>query len=116
MPKDFEKRIEEKINKLAEITAAGIKAVDEKIDGLAASVDEKIDGLAAMVSRGFEETATKAELEDVRVELKGEMSEVKMRLDRIENILLRDHNNRIERLEDKLLQVEVILGRRLKPS
>ena len=105
MPKDFEKRIEEKINKLAETTAAGFKAVDKKIDGL-----------AAMVNRGFEETATKAELEDVRVELKGEMSEVKMRLDRIENILLRDHNNRIERLEDKLLQVEVILGRRLKPS
>ncbi len=109
MPKDFEKRIEEKINKLAETTASGFKAVDKKINDLAASVDERFDDLAAMTARGFEETATKTELHAVEARLD-------IRLDRIENILLRDHNNRIERLEDKLLQVEVILGQRLKPS
>lgn len=89
MKKDFEKRFEQKIDALATATTKGF------------------DSMAIMVQHGFEETVSKTEL-------KTELGEVKIRLDRIENILLRDHNNRIERIEDKLMRVEVILGQRLK--
>ncbi len=86
---------------------------EEKIDRLAAATEKGFENMAIMVQRGFEETASKSDLEAVRLELKSGIGEVKIRLDRIENILLRDHNNRIERLEDKLMQVEVILGKKL---
>lgn len=36
--------------------------------------------------------------------------EVDKRFDRIENILLRDHLNRIERLEDTVLRLKVKVG------
>jgi len=62
-----------------------------------------VDDLVAATASGFQETATKTEL-----------GEVNTRLDRIEHVLLRDHNNRIERIEDKLMQTEVILGQRFK--
>ncbi|MBI3020322.1 MAG: hypothetical protein HYY60_03300 [Parcubacteria group bacterium] len=69
---------------------AKFDAVDAKFDAVDAkfdAVDARFDELAAMTARGFEETATKSELEEVRLELKGEIGEVKMRLDRMENIL-----------------------------
>ena len=106
MGKDFGK-IEEKIDKLASATTRGFEKVDKKFEKVDKKFEEKIDTLAIMVQRGFEETATKVELNAVETRLG-------MRLDRIENILLRDHNNRIERIEDKLMQVEVLLGQRFK--
>ena len=130
MQSDF-KKIEEKIDKLASATTRGFEKVDKKfgsIDKRFAGIDKRFDGidkkfdgmdkkfegkfddLAAMIQRGFEETASKIELGEV----KSELGEVKIRLDRIENILLRDNTNRIERIEDKLLQVEVLLGQRFK--
>ncbi|OGZ12288.1 MAG: hypothetical protein A3D67_03145 [Candidatus Lloydbacteria bacterium RIFCSPHIGHO2_02_FULL_51_22] len=137
MQSDF-KKIEEKIDKLASATTRGFEKVDKRfgsidkrfagIDKKFSGIDERFDGidrrfdgmdkkfegkfddLAAMIQRGFEETASKTELGEV----KSELGEVKVRLDRVENILLRDRTNRIERIEDKLLQVEVLLGQRFK--
>ena len=98
MSKESKKSFEEQVIKKLDAIDKRFDDVDARFD----DVDAKFDDLAAMTARGFEETATKSELGEVRT-----------RLDRIENILLRDHNNRIERLEDKLLQVEVILGKKL---
>jgi hypothetical protein len=57
-----------------------------------------IEQLAEMVAHGFSETAKKADISAVRQRLE----EFATRLDRIENLLLRDHLNRIERLEDSV--------------
>ena len=53
-----------------------------------------IDELARITAKGFE----------------GVESEMKKGFDRIENLLLRDHLNRIERLEDTVLQLKVKVG------
>lgn len=52
-----------------------------------------IDDLAVMVQKGFAETDEKIE--------KG-FKEVNIRLNNIENILLKQHESRIKRLEDAL--------------
>lgn len=71
------------IENLAVITANGFKGVDKKFEG----VDKRFDG----IDRRFDE--------------------VDKRLDhRLENLLLRDHLNRIERLEDTVLRLKVKVG------
>jgi hypothetical protein len=50
-------------------------------------ITEKIDYLAKLIARGFTEMDKRFDAIDAR-------------FDRIENITLRDHENRIERLED----------------
>lgn len=70
-----------------------------------------IDDLARMVQKGFEHTASKDEIGDMRHETKAEFSDIRKRLDRIENILIRGHENRIERLEDKVRVMEVAFSR-----
>ncbi len=70
------------IDDLAIITANGFKAVDKRLDG----IDARLDGI------------------DKRLDA------IDTRLDHIENILLRDHLNRIERLEDTVLQLKVKAG------
>jgi hypothetical protein len=73
--------------------------------------------LARLMLNGFDEIkgemadmkntmATKQELQEFR-------EEVNTRFDIIENIRYRGHDNRIEKLEDKMLQVGVLLGKRL---
>jgi tetrahydromethanopterin S-methyltransferase subunit G len=77
------------IEGLATITANGFKAVDKRFD----EVDKRFDE----VDKRFDEV-------DKRFD------EVDKRFDRIENILLRDHLNRIERLEDTVLRLKVKAG------
>ena len=60
-----------------------------------------IDDLARMTAEGFEGVESK---------MKKGFDEVDKRFDRIENILLRDHLNRIERLEDTVLRLKVKAG------
>lgn len=69
-----------------------------------------IDGLARMVQKGFEETAKHIDVRFEHVEKR--LNEIEIRLDRIENILIAAHENRIERLEDKMRQLETLLGRK----
>ena len=56
------------------------------------------DALARMVKEGFDQTATKEQFHTIEKRL----GQVDTRLDRIENLLLQDHLNRIERLEDDI--------------
>ena len=54
-----------------------------------------IEDLAVMVQKGFEETSKKSEME-------AGFRDVNKRLDRIENILIKQHEQRISRLEEAL--------------
>ena len=67
--------------------------------------DITTENLTRMVQKGFETTAS--DIDTLRSEMKMEFSDVRKRLDRIENILLRAHENRIEHLEDKVRVIEV---------
>lgn len=62
-----------------------------------------IEDLAVITANGFEAV-------DKRID--GVESSMNKRFDRIENLLLRDHLNRIERLEDTVLQLKVKVGMR----
>lgn len=64
-----------------------------------------IDGLAMMVQRGCEDVTTKFDAVDKRLD------GIDIRLNRIENLLLSAHENRIEILEDKMRQVQTALGK-----
>lgn len=52
-----------------------------------------------MVAKGFEETAKAKEVNE-------QFKEVNERLDNIEEILLKDYGNRIERLEDQVKELQ----------
>jgi hypothetical protein len=74
-----------------------------------------IDQLAGMMLNGFEDLKTtfNAKIDTFKAETKENFKDVHEQLDRIENVLIRDDRKRLERLEDKLLKVEVILGQKL---
>lgn len=72
-----------------------------------------IDDLAGMVQKGFvgvdkrfDDMATKDDLTEVNTRLDG----IDTRLEHIENMLLRAHENRLEKLEDKMRVVETALA------
>lgn len=60
-----------------------------------------IENLAVITANGFKEVDTKIGNLDKKVQ---------DGFNRIENLLLRDHLNRIERLEDTVLQLKVKAG------
>ena len=60
-----------------------------------------IENLAGMVKRGFDGTDKKIE--------KG-FKEVNIRLDRIENFILKQHSQKIESLEKRILRLEEALA------
>lgn len=60
-----------------------------------------IEDLAVITANGFKAV-------DKRIDVVE--SEMNKRFDRIENLLLRDHLNRIERLEDTVLRLKVKAG------
>ena len=65
------------------------------------SVENMIEDLAVMTQNGFNE---------LNGEMNKQFEEVNIRLDRIENLILTDHRNRIERLEDRMRIVETVRG------
>ena len=59
-----------------------------------------IEDLARMVQKGFDETAKKIDM-DARFDgVQERFNAVEMRLDRIEKLLIIEHQRRIEKLED----------------
>ena len=58
-----------------------------------------IDDLAIMVQKGFEETAKKAEM-NLR------FVQIDKRFDKIEKLILADHKNRIEKLEEEVKELK----------
>jgi DNA anti-recombination protein RmuC len=66
--------------------------------------------LARMVQRGFEAVDERFDGVDRRFEaVDKRFDKVEARLDRIENILLRGYDNRLERLEDFMLEAKKVL-------
>ncbi len=94
--------------------------LDKKLSGfgvglearLEAKIDTKIEELAIMVARGFEEA--KKDLNEAKEELRDKMRDMKeellVRIDHIEFNLHRNHDNRIEKLEDDMRIVKTDLG------
>ncbi len=62
-----------------------------------------IDDLAAMVQGGFEETAKKDEVN-------ARFDQMETRFDRIENLILKDHKQRIEKLEFQVQELRDALA------
>ncbi len=67
-----------------------------------------IEDLAIITANGFEGVDKRFEVMKERID--GLETGINKRLDRIENLLLRDHLNRIERLEDTVLRLKVKAG------
>jgi len=61
-----------------------------------------IDDLVAMVQKGFGETAKKLDMETG-------FKMVNDRLDKIENILIKQQNDKIEKLEERMHKIEEVL-------
>lgn len=69
-----------------------------------------LDKLAVIVKNGFDATATKQEMREGFGSVNKRIDGIDTRLDRIENLLIRAHENRIERLEDGMRLVKTQLG------
>jgi hypothetical protein len=69
-----------------------------------------LDKLARMVKEGFDQTAWKADMARGFADVNTRLDGVGTRLDRIENLLLQDHLNRIERLEDSVRVLKTKTG------
>ena len=63
-----------------------------------------------MVNQGFEETAKKVDVNARFNAVDKRFDKVEERLDRIENILLRAHDNRLDRLEDAVRVIKTKVG------
>jgi phage gp16-like protein len=73
-----------------------------------------IDDLAVMTQRGFDVNHT--EFKHIRGNLgdmSGELGKMNTRLDRIENLLIRAHDQRLDRLEDQMRRTITLFEKRL---
>ncbi|MCX6738507.1 MAG: hypothetical protein NT098_00450 [Candidatus Parcubacteria bacterium] len=95
-----ESKKEMTIEDLAVITQQGLADTNQRIEDLAVATQKGFEGMEHRMDKRFEEVNTRFE----------EMNE---RFDRVEHILYRGHYNRIEKLEDKIAQIQVILGKKL---
>lgn len=68
-----------------------------------------LDDLAVMVGRGF--NAVDEQFKGVHKEMSERFDDVELRLERIENRILMNHENRFDRLEDKIRILETSRGR-----
>jgi len=68
-----------------------------------------IDELAVMVQKGFLETAKKEEMDKCFDGVDKRFDRVEKRLDRIEKLILADHKERIERLEEEVKELKALL-------
>ncbi len=76
-----------------------------------------IEDLAAMTQRGFagvdeKFTGTDNKIEGLRTEMNTRFNEINTRFDRIENLLLRAHENRLDRIEDDIRVLKTLAGKR----
>jgi len=77
-------------------TNASINELSKKTEASIAKTNASIENLAAMTLKGFERVDDR-------------LNKMDGRLDHIENLLIRDNINRIERLEDRMAVVETSL-------
>ncbi len=68
-----------------------------------------LEKLAIMIKTGFDGTATKQEVTAGFEGVDKKFGELEYRLDRIENLIIRGQENRIEKLEDNMRLVKTKL-------
>ena len=85
------------------------KLIDKRFIDFAIKMEEminsKIESLAIMVARGFEEAK-----ENTQRWIRESEERLSSRIDHIEFGLIREHSNRIERLEDNVRIIKTDLG------
>lgn len=69
-----------------------------------------IDDLASMVQKGFEETAKKEEVDFQFQGVSGRFDKIEDRLESIEKLILADHKQRIEKLEEEVKELKDLLA------
>jgi hypothetical protein len=69
--------------------------------------------LARLIAEGFARNDKRFEQLEDQISGLVTKEEFHERMRHIENILYRGHDNRIEKLEDKIAQIQVILGKKL---
>lgn len=74
-------------------------------------VARSVEDLAVMTQNGF--VGLEMRMNERFEEMDYRFEEMDRCFDRVENILYRGHDNRLERVEDKPIQVEKILGKKL---
>lgn len=92
---NIEKSTDKKIGDLAEKMEKGFVRIEK-------STDKKIGDLAIMVQKGFEQTASKVDLENLKTEMN-------QRFDRVENVLIAKHDERITYLEQRVRELGAAL-------
>lgn len=105
--------ISAKIDNLANVVKIGFEEVNKKfenVDKQFKNVDKQFEQMAIAVKVGFDEMGKQIREVDEKVDLFRE--EVDVSLDRVENILVTGHENRIERLEDKVRVLETTRSKR----
>ena len=70
-----------------------------------------LDDLARMTQQGF--ATTHGEIAGVRKEMHEKFGKVETRLDRIENLLIRAHDNRLDKLDDQMRRVITLFEKKL---
>ena len=69
-----------------------------------------IDDLAIMVQKGFEETAKKVDLDNLSKSVDKRFDIVDKRFDRIEKLIIANHRERIEKLEEEMKELKSLLS------
>jgi hypothetical protein len=77
------------------------------IEDLAIITQQGFVGLESRMDKRFEQVEERFE------DMDKQFKEMHERFRILENILYRGHDNRIEKLEDKIAQIQVILGKKL---
>ncbi|MFZ3054942.1 MAG: hypothetical protein WA091_03105 [Minisyncoccales bacterium] len=72
--------------------------------------DVTIDDLAMMVQKGFIETAKKSEMDQRFNDVDERLDKMDKRFDRIENLILADHKERIEKLEMQVKELRDLIA------
>jgi archaellum component FlaC len=106
-----------KKNQTKEVTLQDVAQSVENLSKTVEDIAKSVENLAIMTQRGFEgmesRIATKEEVNKRFEEVDKRFDKMDERFDRVEHILYRGHDNRLERLEDDMLQVKTFLGKKL---
>lgn len=97
------------INGLAQEMRFGFK----EVHGAIVKTNESIENLAVATKKGFDSVSERFDAVDERFDkVETRLGAVESGLDGIKNLLIRDHDNRIERLEDKVRMLNTLVTKK----
>ena len=129
--KNEKKNISLPTNELAQEMRVGFLKTEKSFAGVSKkfdSVNARFDSVHTKMDAGFKEVhgaivktnksienlaiATKKEFDSVHTKMDSGFKEVGERLDKIENLIIRDHSNRLDKLEDSILIIRTALEKK----